>query len=328
MPDPRPVAAQTCSYELLAEDPGLRTRPQGTPYLVLVPSKHAVRPPIPICDSPSEPRGMLSLAPLKALDELLRGARTPAPPPADAVAGDPLLVRDDSREKLPLRWFLPAAVILGAVHGVFIGLYALGSLSSGGFKHLLACTVKLPMLFLLTLLVTFPSLYVFAALGGFKLGFASTFRLLVGSIAVSLTVGASLGPILGFFTLSTTSYPFIVLLNVALLGIAGIIGAAFLLRALRALTDKPESPPALPPLEPLLDPTLHPEFPFQRGLPIRSSLADLIFSTWVIIYAGVGLQMAWILRPFIGTPGSDFTFFRPRASNVFESILQCFERLF
>jgi hypothetical protein len=271
---------------------------------------------------------MMSLAPLKALDELLRGARTPAPPPAHADAADALTIIDDSREKLPVRWFLPAAIILGGIHGVFVGMYALGSLSSGGFKHLLACTVKLPMLFPLTLLVTFPSLYVFAALGGFKLGFASTFRLLVGAIAVSLTVGASLGPILGFFTLSTTSYPFIVLLNVMLLGIAGVVGAAFLLRALRAVAGPGTQLPPLPRFEPPSDPTLHPEFPFQQSEPIRSSLADLIFSAWVIIYAGVGLQMAWILRPFIGAPGSDFTFFRPRASNVFESILQCFERLF
>lgn len=270
---------------------------------------------------------MMSLAPLKALDELLRGARTPAPPPPDVASPDALTLVDDSREKLPLRWFIPAAIILGAVHGAFVGLYALGSLSSGGLKHLLACTVKLPMLFLLTLFVTFPSLYVFAALGGFRLGFASTFRLLVGSIAVSLTVGASLGPILGFFTLSTTSYPFIVLLNVLLLGIAGIVGAGFLLRALRAVADPPQALPT-PAFEPSADPSLHPEFPFQRTHSIRSSLADLIFSAWVIIYAGVGLQMAWILRPFVGAPGSDFTLFRPRTSNVFESILQCFERLF
>ena len=39
-------------------------------------------------------------------------------------------------------------------------------------------------------------------------------------------------------------------------------------------------------------------------------------------------KMAWILRPFIGAPGSEFTHFRARTSNVFESILQCFERLF
>lgn len=266
---------------------------------------------------------MKPLAPLKALDQLLRGLRTPTSvPPVSDVPGNhsPLELLDDSREKLPLRWFLPAAIVLGAVNGAFVGLYALGSLSSGGLLHLAACTVKLPLLFILTLLVTFPSLYIFAALAGFRLGFASTLRLLVASIAVSLTVGASLGPILGFFTLSTTSYPFIVLLNVALLGIAGCVGASFLLRALRAVgTSTPVEARVNVP-----DPDGLPELQFRPAL--RS--VDVFFSIWVVIYALVGLQMAWILRPFIGAPGSEFTLFRPRTSNVFESILQCFERLF
>ena len=266
---------------------------------------------------------MMSLAPLKALDQLLRGLRTPTSvtqPSADP--NDPALpdLLDDSAEKLPLRWFLPAAIVLGSVNGLFVGLYALGSLSSGGLAHLAACTVKLPLLFILTLIVTFPSLYVFAALAGFRLGFASTLRLLVASIAVSLTVGASLGPILGFFTLSTTSYPFIVLLNVALLGIAGCVGASFLLRALRSVGVTPQAEENLR----VPDPEGGPDLQFRPAL--RS--VDVFFSIWVVIYALVGLQMAWILRPFIGTPGSDFTLFRPRTSNVFESILQCFERLF
>ena len=266
---------------------------------------------------------MMLLAPLKALDQLLRGLRTPTS--LSQASDDPNAqgipdLLDDSKEKVPLRWFLPAAVILGSINGVFVGLFALGSLSSGGLLHLAACTVKLPLLFILTLIVTFPSLYIFAALAGFRLGFASTLRLLVASIAVSLTVGASLGPILGFFTLSTTSYPFIVLLNVALLGIAGCVGASFLLRALRAVgvSTLTEEKPRVP------DPDGLPELQFRPAL--RS--VDVFFSVWVVIYALVGLQMAWILRPFIGAPGSEFTLFRPRTSNVFESIFQCFERLF
>lgn len=257
---------------------------------------------------------MSLIAPLKAIDELLRGSRTPTADPS---------LPDDSRLKIPLRRFLPAAFFLGSTYGLFVGLYALGSLSSGGALHLLACTIKLPLLFLLTLLVTFPSLYVFAALAGFRLGFAATLRLLVASITVSLTVGASLGPILGFFTLSTSSYPFIVLLNVALLGTAGLIGAAFLLRTLRtiAVSSFAEESLRTPPREEPVD-----EFaPRSPARPV--SPTHLIFTTWIVIYALVGLQMAWILRPFIGTPGSEFTLLRPISSNVFESIMQCLNRL-
>ena len=34
---------------------------------------------------------------------------------------------------------------------------------------------------------------------------------------------------------------------------------------------------------------------------------------WVCVYAFVGIQMGWVLRPFIGDPGTSTTFFREAA---------------
>src|ERR1041384_3079230 len=96
--------------------------------------------------------------------------------------------------------------------------------------------IKLPALYLLTLLVTLPSLYVFNALLGCRLSFGATLRLLVAAVVINLTVAASFGTILGFFTLCTRSYPFMILLNVVLLGVAGLVGLGFLLDALRRLS--------------------------------------------------------------------------------------------
>jgi hypothetical protein len=162
------------------------------------------------------------LASFKQLDELLRGRLTL---PQSLAEG---------RLKLSLRQFVPLAVLLGTTYGFFMGWYAI-SLYWGGsapepgrMLQILASSIKLPMLFMLTLVVTFPSLYVFNALFGCPAGFIDTMRLLVGAITVNVAVAASLGPILGFFTLSTTSYPFMVLLNVALLSIAGFVALAFL----------------------------------------------------------------------------------------------------
>ena len=160
---------------------------------------------------------------LKQLDELLRGER---------VRGDLLM---QGKIDLRLRVFVPLAIILGCVYGFFMGFYALLGWREHALWQLLATTVKLPALFLLTLGVTFPSLYVFNALVGCRMTFQATMRVLVGAIVVNLAIAASLGPILAFFSLSTTSYVFIVLLNVALLGVAGVISLSFLLRALRAL---------------------------------------------------------------------------------------------
>ena len=175
---------------------------------------------------------------LRQLDELLRGDRTRT----DQLS--------DGRFNLSLRVFVPIALAMGAIHGFFIGWYALFGSRDGRWVHALAVSIKLPALFLFTLFVTFPSLYVFNALVGCRLSFSATLRLLVAAIVVNLAVGASLGPILGFFTVSTTSYPFMVLLNVALLGIAGVIGLSFLLRTLRMLAraslgELPRVPPPL-----------------------------------------------------------------------------------
>lgn len=160
---------------------------------------------------------------LRQLDELLRGER---------VRGEYLA---KGRIELSLRVFVPIAIVLGAIYGFFMGWYALFGWREGSIDQVFATTVKLPALFLLTLGVTFPSLYVFNALVGCRMSFPATIRVLVGAIVVNLAVAASLGPILAFFTLSTKSYAFMVLLNVVLLGIAGFVSVGFLLRALRAL---------------------------------------------------------------------------------------------
>ena len=45
-----------------------------------------------------------------------------------------------------------------------------------------------------------------------------------------------------------------------------------------------------------------------------------VFQIWVIVFALVGAQMAWVLRPFIGNPNLPFTWFRSRGSNFFQAV--------
>jgi len=54
-------------------------------------------------------------------------------------------------------------------------------------------------------------------------------------MGVMLAVMASLGLIVVFFSISTTSYSFMILLNVAACSVAGILGLTFLLRTLHRL---------------------------------------------------------------------------------------------
>ncbi len=266
---------------------------------------------------------------LKSLDELLRGHRTS---PAALLQGE---------VNLSLRVFLPLAVLLGAAYGFFMGWFSVLSREAPEYRQVLACMIKVPALFLLTLLVTFPSLYVFNALVGSRLDFKGTLRLLVGAIAVNLVVAASLGPILAFFTVSTTSYPFMVILNVFLLTIGGAGGLGFLLTTLRrlAVLSLSTAPPTMPPHEAgpesaettgenggstpgMLDDTY-------AGYPPESiGKANSIFRVWLVIYALVGAQMGWILRPFIGNPALEFTWFRAREGNFFLAMLHQVRALF
>ena len=42
-----------------------------------------------------------------------------------------------------------------------------------------------------------------------------------------------------------------------------------------------------------------------------------VFRVWIVIYALVGCQMAWVLRPFILDPHGKFGWFRARHANFF-----------
>lgn len=240
----------------------------------------------------------------KSLDELLRGNR---------VSHD---VGDGSSDHVavPLGTFLPLAIGLGATYGFFMGWYRVSLTwdkgASDGTLQAIAAMIKIPSLFILTLAVTFPSLYVFSAILGGRLNFNALMRLLVGTIVVSLAVAASFGPILAFFTLSTANYSFIVVLNVALLGISGCVGVGFLTRALRKLAPRPTfAGEATPPME------------------VEQKLGS-IFAVWIVIYGSVGVQMAWLLRPFIGHPDTPFSWFRPRSDNFFVGLFGSLKHLF
>jgi hypothetical protein len=248
---------------------------------------------------------------LRALDSLLRGQQTTAQQLQESAPG------------LRLGLFLPWTAVLGAIYGFFMGWYAISTGNAGAVQQAIASTVKIPLLFLSTLLVTFPSLYVFNALVGCRLSFTATLRLLVAAIVVSLAVAASLGPILGFFTVSTKSYSFIVVLNVALLGVAGVIGLSFLLKTLRTLAAASVAEAAMERAAQATEQGVSQPTDEQDSL----GTANFIFRVWVVIFGLVGAQMGWVLRPFIGNPNSPFEWFRQRQGNFFESMFHHLQKL-
>ena len=132
---------------------------------------------------------------LKELDDLLRGNKTKAERLAEGTG------------HIRLEPLVAVSILLGVAYGLFMGLYAVVTRPEPCVAQLFSAAVKVPALFFLTLVVTFPSLYVFGALLGVKLGAMDTLRVIVAAVAVNLAVLASFGPITGFFTLSTTMSP-------------------------------------------------------------------------------------------------------------------------
>jgi hypothetical protein len=177
-----------------------------------------------------------------------------------------------------------------------MGVYGLLRPDAPEYRQLVASAVKVPLLFGLTLAVTFPSLYVFATLLGSRLRFGDLLRLVVGALGVLVAVLAAFGPIVAFFSVSTTSYPFVLLLNVGVFALSGGFGAGFLHRMLsHRPAEVTEGEPA--------------------GVgPTR------VFYVWMIVFGLVGGQMGWVLRPFVGHPDLPFAWFRPREGSFVEGV--------
>ena len=266
------------------------------------------------------------------LDRLLRG---------DVTRPDQL---HDGGIKIDAAGLAVSIVLLGMLYGLCMGSYSLlkevpPELNDPNmrYKQLLATTLKVPALFYLTLLVTFPSLYVFNALVGSRLTLVNVLLLLLASLAVNLAVLSSLGPIVLFFSLTTKSYAFIQLLNVVMFTVAGVLGLLFLRQTLHRLTAIDDAVVASPPtnsesgIEPVtqVEPSAHSRSPLDMpsgqtlGRPTR-----VVFGCWMAVFALVGAQMGWVLRPFIGSPDMKFEWFRERRSNFFEAVVNALERLF
>ncbi len=270
----------------------------------------------------------------KQLDEILRGDATRMPS------------LDEGKVTFPIGGLSVAIVLLGLLYGACMGSFAMVRTGGQAYMQMIASTIKVPMLFFLTLAVTFPSLYVFNALIGTRLSVVSAFRLLIASLGVMLAVLASLGPIVVFFALSTKSYPFIKLLNVAAGTVSGALGLGFLLRTLDRLVivqEKIESALAAPKRKSTKSKTskktgdsiarLKPGIPepiaaLDRAAKFTTHKAKSVFRIWITVFALVGAQMSWVLRPFIGSPNLPFEWFRQRESNFFVAVFRTFVDLF
>ncbi len=183
------------------------------------------------------------------------------------------------------------SVLLLAFYGLLIGLF-------GGWVQGLASLIKMPLLFLATLGICLPSLYIFNLVLGSKLQLGQTTALLLYGVCITAAVSASLAPVVFFFMICGSDYYFMALLHVTILAISGFIGLGSVIHGLKFLGER-----------------------------IGSIGTERVFRIWMFLYGIVGAQMAWLMRPFIGVLNLPFQIFRPVEGNFFVAVLKAILKL-
>jgi len=195
-------------------------------------------------------------------------------------------IREGAELGRKMRAMLISSIAFFALYGAVMG-------STHSLWQALSSAVKLPLLFLATLVVCSPTLYFFNLIFGSKQSLTQNFTVILTAITVTAVLLLSFAPIVLFFLLTTSQYQFFKLLNVGVFTIAGLVGVIFLGQGMRIVSAGGE-----------------------EGALARQNVVRL----WILIYAFVGSQMAWTLRPFIGAPGLQFEPFRQLGGNFYANI--------
>ncbi len=180
----------------------------------------------------------------------------------------------------------------GFLYGAAMGFYgarALQSFYSG---------LKVPLLLIVTSAVCLPNFFVVNTLLGLREDFASAFRGVLAAQATMAVALASLAPITLWAYASSSDHDLAVLLNGVLFLVAALVGQVTLSRHYRPLISR--------------DP--------------RHRVGKAV---WVTLYMFVAVQLAWVLRPFVGHPSMQVEFFREDAwSNAYVAVFRHFWNFF
>jgi hypothetical protein len=248
---------------------------------------------------------------------------------------------------LTVQMLVSSAISL-AVYGVVLG-------ASHSFWQALSSMVKLPLLFLATLAICLPTLYLFNLVFGARLSMAQAVSLIMVSVTVTSVLTLAFAPISLFFLITAQSYSFFKLLNVSILLLTAIVGLRFLTSGMRALNEHGEQrqsvswvPPApVAPVLPVAPVAEDQPAPAGNGavativapaltaeeapaaVPVRSpqSTSMALLYIWILLFGFVGTQLAWTLRPFFGSPGQPFSLFRHISGTFYSDILETIGRL-
>ncbi len=164
-------------------------------------------------------------------------------------------------------------LIYGAVMGAFSGI------GPDNLRQILFSAVKVPLLLLVTFALCLPSYFVLNTLFGLRDDFAQALRALITAQAGITILLCALAPYTAFWYINFEHYRLAILFNGLIFAIASLSAQLILVRLYRPLIRN------------------HPRHRMMLGF-------------WLVQYVAVGIQMGWVLRPFIGSPEIPTEFFR------------------
>jgi len=195
-------------------------------------------------------------------------------------------IQTSSEVTTKIRDMLISSITFFALYGAVLG-------SSNSALQALSSAIKLPILFLITLIICLPTLYFFNLLFGSRLTLPQTLALILTAITVTSVLTLSFAPISLFFWLTAPNYQFFKLLNVAIFTLTGFFGLTFLVSGMSHVQQEDKRTPR-----------------------------SFILRMWIFVYGFVGTQMAWTLRPFLGAPGYPFQIFRQLGGNFYVNVAE------
>jgi hypothetical protein len=178
----------------------------------------------------------------------------------------------------------------GMFYGSVMGTY--GGFGGPRMWQVVYSAVKVPFLLFTTFLLSLPSFFVINTLLGLRSDFARALRALLRAQAGLTIILSALAPYTAFWYVSGSRYQPAILWNGVMFAVASLSAQWMLRRGYQPLVESN---------------------PKHRWM----------LRAWLVIYVFVGIQMGWVLRPFIGDPAAPVQFFREGSwTNAYEVVIQ------
>jgi hypothetical protein len=183
-----------------------------------------------------------------------------------------------------------AVVGFGMFYGGVMGTY--GGLGGPRMLQVVYSAVKVPFLLFTTFLLSLPSFFVVNTLLGLRGDFSRALRALLTTQAALTIILSALAPYTAFWYISGSRYQPAILFNGVMFAVASVSAQWMLRRSYQPLVE-------------------------------RNPKHRWMLRAWLVIYVFVGIQMGWVLRPFIGDPALPVQFFREGSwTNAYEVVIQ------